>query len=55
MLLGQLEVIQEDRHACTAVGKHKALDMAGGQVNILLGQLEVIQDDRHACTAVGKP
>jgi hypothetical protein len=21
MLLGQLEVIQEDRHACTAVGK----------------------------------
>ncbi len=25
MLLGQLEVIQEDRHACTAVGKHEVL------------------------------
>jgi hypothetical protein len=54
MLLGQLEVIQEDRHACTAVGKHWALDMVGGHLCMLLGQLEVIQEDRHACTAVGK-
>ncbi len=54
MILGQLQDIQDDCQACTAVGKHGALVMAGGQFSILLGQLEVIQDDRHACLAVGK-
>ncbi len=54
MLLGQLEVIQEDRHACTAVGKHRALVMVGGHLCMLLGQQKVMQDDRHVCTAVGK-